>query len=48
VWPYNIIEKDINEMIMNGHSQSEILDIINYNTHSGLGLKMKLNAWSKC
>ena len=48
VWPDNIIEKDINEMIMNGHSQSEILDIINYNTHSGLGLKMKLNAWSKC
>ena len=48
VWPDSVIEKDINEMIMGGRSQSEVLNIINYNTHSGLSLKMKLNAWSKC
>ena len=48
VWPDNIIEKDVNEMVINGRSDSEIFDIINYNTHSGLSLKMKINAWSKC
>jgi len=48
VWPDNIKEKDINEMVMNGRSQSEILNIINYNTHSGLALKMKINTWSRC
>jgi len=48
VWPDNIIEKDINDMIMSGISTAQILDIINYNTHSKLVLKVKLNAWSKC
>ena len=48
VWPDNIIEKDINDMIMSGISAAQILDIINYNTHSKLVLKVKLNAWSKC
>ena len=48
VWPDNIIEKDINDMIMSGISAAQILDIINHNTHSKLVLKVKINEWSKC
>ena len=48
VWPDTIVEKDINEMIMSKKDPVEILDVINTNTHSGLSLRMKLNAWSKC
>jgi len=48
VWPDTIVEKDINEMIMAEKDPVEILDVINKNTHSGLSLRMKLNAWSKC
>ena len=48
VWPDTIDEKDINEMIIAGKSVSEVEDIINTNTHSGLSLRLKLNAWSKC
>ena len=48
VWPDTMDEKDINEMIIAGKSVSEVEDIINTNTHSGLSLRLKLNAWSKC
>jgi len=48
VWPDNIKEKDINEMIMSGKSADEILSVINKSTFNGLSLRLKLNAWSKC
>ena len=48
VWPDNIVEKDINDMILSGISEAQILDIINHNTYSSLILKMKINEWSKC
>ena len=48
VWPDKLNEKDINEMIIAGKSISEVEDLINTNTHSGLSLRLKLNAWSKC
>ena len=48
VWPDTMDEKDINEMIMAGKTISEVEDVINKNTHSGLSLRLKLNAWSKC
>ena len=44
VWPKNIYEKDINDMIL---KDREILDIIDNNTFSGLRLKMALSAWRK-
>jgi len=46
VWPSTIVEKDVNEMVLNGITN--IQSIINENTHQGLGLRMKLNLWSKC
>lgn len=48
IWPDTIKEKDINEMIINGMSSNQILDTINKNTYSGLKLRVKVNAWSKC
>ena len=48
VWPDNIVEKDVNDMVLEGKSSSEIVDIINHNTYSGLVLKVKIKEWSKC
>ena len=39
--------KDINDMIMNGLSESEVLDIINSNTAYGLSAKMQLMEYKK-
>jgi adenylate kinase family enzyme len=44
VWPKNIYEKDVNDMILNDR---EIMNIIDKNTFSGLRLKMALSAWRK-
>jgi hypothetical protein len=48
VWPDTILEKDINEMVLAGKEVAEVEETINTNTHSGLSLRLKLNAWSKC
>jgi hypothetical protein len=48
VWPEHINQKDINEMIIAGMSQEELMAVINKNTVSGLALRLRLNAWSKC
>lgn len=48
VWPDTILEKDINDMILAGKDSLELQKVINTNTHSGLSLRLKLNAWSKC
>lgn len=44
VWPENIKEKDINEMIMSGIN---VQDIINENTYQGLELHLKFSKWKK-
>ena len=44
IWPNNIIEKDINDMVLSGHN---VLDMIKYNTYSGLQAKIKFNNWKK-
>ena len=44
IWPTNIIEKDINDMVLSGHN---IKDVIESNTHSGLLAKVKFNTWKK-
>lgn len=45
IWPKNIKEKDINEMIMSGITQNEILNTINKNTFSGLKAMLEFNNW---
>lgn len=48
MYPETVLEKDINDMIKNGRTVSEILDLINTNTYSGAAAKMKFATWRKC
>jgi predicted RNA-binding Zn-ribbon protein involved in translation (DUF1610 family) len=44
IWPNNIIEKDINDMVLAGHN---VMDMLKLNTYSGLQAKIKFNNWKK-
>ncbi len=48
LFPENIKEKDINEMVLNGFTTKKIHDIIEKNTFSGLQARMEFNKWKKC
>jgi hypothetical protein len=44
IWPSNVKEKDINDMILAGHDVQSVLES---NTYSGLEAKIKFNNWKK-
>ena len=44
IWPKQIVEKDINDMVLSGH---DIMSILQSNTYSGLPAKVKFNNWKK-
>ena len=44
IWPTNIYEKDINDMVLCGHN---IMSILESNTYSGLEANVKFNNWKK-
>ena len=44
IWPTNIGEKDVNDMILGGH---DVMDMLKSNTYSGLKAKIKFNNWKK-
>ena len=44
IWPNNIIEKDINDMVLAGH---DVMNMLKLNTYSGLEAKVKFNSWKK-
>jgi predicted RNA-binding Zn-ribbon protein involved in translation (DUF1610 family) len=44
IWPTNIFQKDINDMVLAGLS---VMDVLKSNTHSGLEAKVKFNEWKK-
>ena len=48
IWPETIKEKDINDMILAGKTQEQIVKTINTNTHSGLSAAATLNKWKRC
>ena len=48
IWPPNIIKKDINELILDGITENEIMEIIKNNTYFGAIAKLKLNQWKRC
>jgi hypothetical protein len=48
IWPEGQVEKDINDMIMQGKSKSEIQNIITQNTYSGLSALTQLNSYKRC
>lgn len=47
IWPNNVEGKDINEMIMDGMTESEIKEIIDTNTFSGLRALTEFTYWKK-
>jgi transcription elongation factor Elf1 len=47
IWPEFIVEKDINDMVLNGFSPDEIQDIISKNTFVNLRAKMEWVNWKK-
>ena len=44
IWPSNIVEKDINDMVLGGN---DVMSVIKLNTYSGLEAKIKFNTWKK-
>jgi predicted RNA-binding Zn-ribbon protein involved in translation (DUF1610 family) len=44
IWPNNIGEKDINDMVLSGH---DVMNVLKLNTYSGLEAKIKFNTWKR-
>ena len=44
IWPSNVTEKDINDMVLAGHN---VMDVLKLNTYRGLEAKIKFNNWKK-
>lgn len=44
IWPSNITDKDINDMVLSG---LDVQSMIELNTYSGLQAKLKFNTWKK-
>ena len=44
IWPSNIREKDINDMILSGH---DVQKVIESNTYDGLEAKLKFTTWKR-
>ena len=44
IWPSNIHEKDINDMVLSGHN---VKSIVESNTYSSLQAKIKFNIWKE-
>ena len=45
IWPDNVTEKDINDMVM---ANLDVQEIINYNTFQNLDAELKFITWRKC
>mgnify|MGYP001093120359 FL=1 len=48
IWPDSVKEKDINEMIIDGRTTDDIVEIIDNNTYSGLQANFQLSQWKRC
>ena len=44
IWPTNVEQKDINDMVLAGH---DVMSMLELNTYSGLQAKIKFNNWKK-
>ena len=44
IWPNNIKEKDINDMILAGHN---VKDVLESNIYSGLKAQLQFNTWKR-
>ena len=48
IWPDDMIQKDINEMILAGSTSDQIKKIIDEHTYNGLGAELAAMMWRKC
>lgn len=48
LWPDNIDDKDINDMVKSGLTKDEIISIIDEHTYSGLRAEFEFSKWRKC
>lgn len=48
IWPNDLTEKDINDLVISGLSKNNIMEIIKNNTYSGNMAKLKITQWKKC
>ena len=44
IWPNNIGDKDINDMVLSGH---DVMDVLKSNTYSGLEAQLKFTTWKR-
>ena len=44
IWPKRIQQKDINDMVLDGHN---VQDVVDSNVYSGLEATLKFNDWKK-
>ena len=44
IWPKNVSEKDINDMVLAGH---DVQSIVESNVYEGLEAKLKFNTWKR-
>ena len=44
IWPSNILQKDINDMVLSGHNVQSVVEL---NTYSGLEAKLKFTNWKR-
>lgn len=47
IWPKSFGFKDVNEAIISGMTQAEVMEVINTSTYSGLSAKLKFSQWKK-
>lgn len=47
IWPDNITSKDINQLVLDGFSVSDVMSIVANNTVSGLSATIRFNRWKK-
>lgn len=47
IWPDNVTEKDINDMILNGMTAEDILEVIDTNTFQGAAALLRFSQWNK-
>lgn len=48
LWPHDIEQKDVNDMILSGMSVDQIKKIIDDNSFTGATAKLKMAYWKKC
>jgi hypothetical protein len=48
IWPNDLTEKDINDLVISGLPENNIMDIIKNNTYYGNMAKLKITQWKKC